>query len=332
MTRHARSPSSPQPTPTAATRLRDAGKAALDQALPDLRDYALVDFPHHENVGDSAIWLGEMDYFLGRGSRPRYVCSMNSISWQDLDKEADRGPIFLHGGGNFGDLWPSFQRFREDVLRRYIGHPVVQLPQTIHFEAADALAETAAAIRRHGALTLFVRDQPSLETASQHFDCKTILCPDMAFHIRALPGRRQPVHDVLLHLREDKESALSGGVCPLPLDGLRADWPHDPEQIEDRVMARTKLSLLLSGRAFPPRRQVARVELYRQLAAYRLRRGIALLTSARHVVTDRLHGHILCTMLDLPHDVLDNSYGKIGAFIQAWSTDANSSLRSFRRC
>jgi pyruvyl transferase EpsO len=38
------------------------------------------------------------------------------------------------------------------------------------------------------------------------------------------------------------------------------------------------------------------------------------------VITDRLHGHILCTLLGIPHCVIDNSYGKIGGFADAWGT------------
>jgi exopolysaccharide biosynthesis predicted pyruvyltransferase EpsI len=35
-------------------------------------------------------------------------------------------------------------------------------------------------------------------------------------------------------------------------------------------------------------------------------------------VTDRLHGHILSDLLGIPHVVLDNEYGKIAAYLDAW--------------
>jgi pyruvyl transferase EpsO len=37
------------------------------------------------------------------------------------------------------------------------------------------------------------------------------------------------------------------------------------------------------------------------------------------VITDRLHGHILCTLLGIPHVVLDNSYGKIQGFLESFT-------------
>jgi pyruvyl transferase EpsO len=53
-------------------------------------------------------------------------------------------------------------------------------------------------------------------------------------------------------------------------------------------------------------------------ATLRLRRGIRLLTQGRRVVTDRLHAHILCVLLDMPHAIIDNSYGKLSSFVETW--------------
>jgi pyruvyl transferase EpsO len=65
---------------------------------------------------------------------------------------------------------------------------------------------------------------------------------------------------------------------------------------------------------------------YYQLAKERLLRGETLLSSGKVVVTDRLHAHILCTLLDIPHVVLDNSYRKIGNFRDAWGTGGDKCL------
>jgi pyruvyl transferase EpsO len=46
------------------------------------------------------------------------------------------------------------------------------------------------------------------------------------------------------------------------------------------------------------------------------------------VITDRLHAHILSLLLDLPHAVLDNSYGKLHRFLDAWTGDAASVQRA----
>lgn len=49
--------------------------------------------------------------------------------------------------------------------------------------------------------------------------------------------------------------------------------------------------------------------------------GFAQLDRAEVVVTDRLHGHIMSTLLGKPHVVIDNSYGKIARFIDAFGKD-----------
>jgi pyruvyl transferase EpsO len=64
--------------------------------------------------------------------------------------------------------------------------------------------------------------------------------------------------------------------------------------------------------------------LYVPLAHERLHRGLTLLASGRVVITDRLHGHILCLLMGVPHVVLDNTYGKLSTFRDAWTADVDS--------
>ena len=52
-------------------------------------------------------------------------------------------------------------------------------------------------------------------------------------------------------------------------------------------------------------------------------RGCSLMASARVVVTDRLHAHILCVLLGVPHVLLDNSYGKVRGFYEAWTSECS---------
>jgi pyruvyl transferase EpsO len=51
----------------------------------------------------------------------------------------------------------------------------------------------------------------------------------------------------------------------------------------------------------------------------RFRRGIRQISRGRALVTDRLHVHICSLLISRPHAVLDNSYGKIGRFMAAFS-------------
>ncbi len=48
-------------------------------------------------------------------------------------------------------------------------------------------------------------------------------------------------------------------------------------------------------------------------------RGCDILSRGRVVVTDRLHGHLLALLMDIPHVVLDNSYGKLRTMYETWT-------------
>lgn len=280
--------------------------------LLDDRPFALVDYPDHSNVGDSAIWLGETAFFAAHGRQPAYASTLRNHAPHDMVEAIGGGTIFLHGGGNFGTIWQAHQDFRIEMMRRFPDNRIVQLPQSIHFASEESIAETARAIEAHGRFTLMVRDVPSLEFARRHFQCRVLLAPDMAFYMGGL-DRGPPTHDIFYLMRTDLEKAIDGQVRPAGRSIAVADW-----LVEDRMQIRLSLaaSKLLTLADNP---RAARVKTYDRLARTRLERGIAMLSSGRAVVTDRLHGHILSTLLDLPHVALDNSYRKLGNFIDAWT-------------
>ena len=67
-------------------------------------------------------------------------------------------------------------------------------------------------------------------------------------------------------------------------------------------------------------RLALRAASYDTAARARVLRGCRLLSSGRVVITDRLHAHLLSLLLGIPHAVLDNSYGKVGAYMDAWTS------------
>lgn len=263
--------------------------------------YALVDFPDHANVGDSAIWLGEVAMLRNvTGRDPDYVST-----WHDFDLAAFRvaapdGVLFLHGGGNLGDIWPHHQQFREAILAQVRDRRIVQLPQSIHFRSSGGVAAFGALVAQHPDVHLYVRDRPSLALAQRHWTCPVDLAPDSAFALG--PQRRGAAdRDLLMLLRTDDER-VAHELTHDP-DALIADWLDDGP-----------LPTARPGEALADR--------YRSLATARVERGLALLSRGRRVVTDRLHAHILCLLLGIPHVALDNNYGKLSAYIAAWTADS----------
>jgi len=284
---------------------------------------AVLDFPNIRNVGDSAIWLGEMAYLAQRhaGVHMAYVSEMRDFSARALDACMPDGPLFIHGGGNFGDIWLGHQNFREQILKQWPGRPVIQFPQSIHYASQARAEETARIIARHGNFTLLVRDEESQHFATKHFDCRVLLCPDMALCIGPLPAP-QPEIPVLAMLREDREKASTHDLSAFP--GLPVeDWITEPWLPVHAAKAWGAASAL--GSFDFMRMRLARCN---AAAQQRFGRGIRQIGRARAIVTDRLHVHILSLLLGRPHAVLDNSYGKIARFMTAFSGNTDLAYRA----
>lgn len=299
-------------------------QAYIENVLSDIVDpdspFSLLDFPNYSNIGDSAIYFGELCYFSRRNMRPSYVSTTNNFDPVEMDARTHGGAIYLQGGGNFGDIWPWFQPFREGILERFKGRKVVQLPQTIFYSSQKELDRTARVIEKHGAFTLLVRDQRSFDLATKSFQCTVRLCPDMAFCIGSIDRPSAPSYELLLHLRNDKEAASLHDISKLSQTPgiLHADWPNEGPRRNKYFNVRAGLGVIPTaitkgGIAFREAR-------YRKLAEARLARGVRLLGNAKAVITDRLHGHIISSLMGMPHAVLDNSYGKTSGFMDAWET------------
>ena len=280
----------------------------------------LLDFPDHGNVGDSAIWVGEISAFKQMPkSLDKSTCKFD-YSNSELPKLIKNKTIFLHGGGNFGDIWKNYQNFRNNILKNFKNNPVVQLPQSIHFENHDNIKETADAIKGHPNFTLLVRDNESFEFANKHFECQTILCPDSAFAIGPL-NRTVPIkYDVLLLLRTDKETKFGNSKISVPNNWHICDWLDDDPKMFKAALWKVRIDAIKSFNISEFSKTRREFNYYNTLANMRVKRGLDLLSGGKIIITDRLHVHILSTLLGIPHIVLDNNYQKIKRFSNAFNT------------
>jgi pyruvyl transferase EpsO len=300
-------------------RLRATAERTVASALGGRPVDALIDFPNYPNPGDTAIWLGQLACLrsLGIGG-PRFTCDFRTYDRNALAHSLDGGVILLTGGGSFGDLWPIGQECREDILRSFPDHPVIQLPQSIHFENRDAMDRARRVLEGHRDFTLLVRDDRSLEVTRRELGVNGVLCPDLALCLGTLDRPAAAEHDIVWLSRTDRESA-----SPPPADSDIAvtDWVDEP----GTVLRRVNYALMGAAVRRPSSRlwRSLLVRTYGPLAKRRLRRGLRVLARGRVVITDRLHGHILSLMMGVPHVVLDNTYGKISSFHRTWTAGAD---------
>ena len=284
------------------------------------RSVALLDFPNHANVGDSAIWLGELALLRSLGVRSVvYTCDLLTYSRDHLAKRIGKnGIILLHGGGNFGDVWPRHQYFREKVIEEFPNHEIVMLSQSFHFHSEDELARAASVINDHKHISILLRDKYSMELAQTQFQCPLYLVPDAAFLIDDIPNRSAAQSDIIFLARTDKEAGLRDIPAADGLNVLVTDWLDEDRGVLIRMsdilsrqlVLRPYLSLIL-------RPLVSST--YNCMARLRFERGCRLLCSGRVLITDRLHAHILSLLLGIEHIFMDNNYGKNRRFYDTWT-------------
>ncbi|WBW70777.1 Golgi pyruvyl transferase Pvg1 [Schizosaccharomyces osmophilus] len=280
-----------------------------------IRKVALIGFPDHPNKGDSAIYVAERDLLEGLGIEVVYICaSQSDYSTSDLQAivQESSPEVFafaFHGGGNFGDIYPDHQQLREDVIRDFPNGKFISFPQSIWYNGEAALQETANLYAEHPQIQLAFRDRQSYLIGVDGFgkDNELLLTPDIVFFMGDLSHIREstPIKsDVLILARLDKEGGQQHSSESLYQQGLTShnvtysveDWlGWDPEEVRnpDATFDIKGKSRFLSGAQF--------------------------LASHKAVITDRLHAHILSTLMGIPHIVIEDSeMKKITNYHNTW--------------
>jgi len=303
--------------------------ASITDAVPKNRSVVYLDYPVHDNVGDLLIHQGADAFFEDHGYAVLGRFSMHDFSRRGRDDETavvlkpsirdlDRlvthaNPVLvLHGGGNFGDIWPQFQMFRELIIQRYLDAPIVVFPQSIHFGSTDKRKQSARVLAAHKHLTIFVRDEESLGFVREAGSEGEIV-PDMAHQ---LWGRRDFTATggagTLLMRRRDRESGfdapqdefdwheLSGGASRFALRALRK-W----QTIDN-----------------PLRHIVPNELLWRVYRDRLINRAVSRFRPYACVDTDRLHGMILGALMSKHVRYGEGSYGKLHRYAGRWFSDS----------
>jgi len=310
------------------TQVRETIGAELDrvlgEVLPRRIDSAcFIDPPASPNVGDPVIFLGQLDYMRRAhpGCRMWFVDQANYAP--HMDRWIERTSVLLvQGGGNFGDIWQETHEFCLRILQRFAHKTIVQLPVSIHFSDPARASRTAGILAGLRDFRLMTRDQNSQDYALQHFPGEPTLAPDMAFAMAPIT-RKDPVVDYVCLLRSDREAAADHDAILDVLRGLNAtfevgDWLDETDH--DLLAADARISSRLNRRPIAMWFQRgAALRARERYSRGRLAVGIERLSRGRTVITDRLHAHVLCCLLGIPHFVLDSFDGKVSAMHRTWT-------------
>lgn len=315
--------------------LKDLIKETLSPLIND--DYSLLDIPYHNNIGDSLIYEGELAFLSEVPHRSLFSANRKFATLKIIP---DHGTILLHGGGNFGDLWRTYQNFRCKVIRARPQQKIIIFPQTVHYRHKEHLLRDAAVFNSHPDLTICARDQTSYELLKKYFYKNNILLvPDMAFYLDLSSFVvSEETQKVLFLKRVDKE--LHKGHFDIRRALVEADrgktlekrdWPgieyspaeHKMWKRRDRANRYlTRLRLLL----MPARRVNLNFGVLNLFESReQLEKGCAFINHYDSIYSTRLHGAILSLLLGKPVYIIDNSYGKNSQFFDCW-------LRNFENC
>jgi pyruvyl transferase EpsO len=294
--------------------MTDIVQRTRDHLLNDLRpifagvtEWDLVDFPHHFNCGDHAIWLGCLKVAEEFGITVR---STTSLQTYRRDKLNAAGPIVIHGGGNFGGLYPHHDELRIELLTGFRDRPIVQMPQSIQLMKPDILERLKRAIGSHPDFTFLVRDHRSLGIARKEFDCRTELVTDTAFALGNLT-RVTPREELVVQARQDDEAAVQENLGHPTVDWTKANIFSLRNLGWSAAYAAGKLPAPALASAVTNR-----------FARLNLQWAVDMLSRGRVLVTDRLHGHIIATLCGIEHIVVDDRHGKVRSFWETWTRDA----------
>jgi pyruvyl transferase EpsO len=304
---------------------------AIAAALPKVRPVVYLDYPVHDNVGDLLIHQGA-DAFLddygyevlgrfsmhdfSRRGRDDETAVVLKPSIRDLDRLVARAnPVLvLHGGGNFGDIWPQFQMFRELIIQRYPDTPIVIFPQSIHFGSVEKRRRAARALAAHKHLAIFVRDEESLGFVHEA-SAEGEIVPDMAHQ---LWGRAELTASngagTLVLRRRDRESGNAG-----PTDNY-FDWRELNGEVSRFTLRALRKWQTIDN---PLRHVVANERLWRVYRDRLIRAAVARFRPYACIDTDRLHGVILGALMSKQVRYGEGSYGKLHRYASRWLAGSN---------
>ena len=285
-------------------------------------DYAYLDVPAYLNVGDWLIAAGAWQLL----KELPYRC-LKRASVRVFDYQLPEGcVILLQGGGNFGDLYPGANWFRNEVVKHFPNHKIVFLPQTLYYNDESRTLADAKVCATHPNLHICARDTRSYNLLKTHFANNHLyLLPDTALGLYGTLntyGQRThvPKRSLLLQ-RNDKENGSAWRVEATDV----MDWTEILKEIHFMPFVSAYKAIFKVSKRFDSQavRNVSDLFLCKCMYPVLVKRINRYFLRFDQIYTTRLHGLILASMLHMPLAWHDNSYGKLSEYVDTWFAPLN---------
>ena len=287
-------------------RLNEIQMDILQGVIGKYKQVVFFDLADIENKGDPAITVGELNILAKLNLNVLTYCSYqcSDESMRDIRNflndsamsSSEQSVVLSSGGGNFGGYKYNDYK-RSMLLKLFPTYNFLLFSQSTWFDFDDGshLKFVQKAYSKHKHFTALLRDKASYEFTKATFPTlRPILAPDMAFGIGLVPRFFRATLDVIwIHRRDPESPGEMHPKFPPNISYKVMDWFSDWPSPRGQNLIDWSYMMTYNGFLF-------------------LQRGKVL-------VTDRLHGHILATLLDMPTVIIDNKIHKISNLRNTWT-------------
>lgn len=288
--------------------------------IPSGSKIIYAEYPVYENIGDLLIMKGTEKFF-----KDNQIEVVEKYNYNDFPlnlKLASDTIIVMQGGGNFGDLYIEPQSLRDRIVKMYPLNKIVLLPQTVEFKNSENEQDTFKLYKEHKNLHFFAREKRTYEKVENNLE-NLYLFPDMAHQLWPLETKvkKSVSTDILLISRTDGEKNMYEDEIIKKLEKVyyKTDWPKvvsNNEKIIIKIFVKIfKLNSKINNKVL----RKLTSKLWDVYSSYLINKAIKLFNGYNHIVTSRLHGHILALLLNKNNTFINNSYSKNSEYYKAWS-------------
>lgn len=265
----------------------------LEKKSKNRKTVFLLMTPAHENLGDHAIALSETEFLKAHGIDYVEITGFDLEQMQkyNLLSILNGCPILMQGGGYLGTLWFSSELLLREIIARNPKSGIVLFPNTMFYEQTpwgqEELAKSVSCYGKHPNLHIYAREKVSYEAMCGIYS-NVRLIPDMVLSLnRCREGQHRS--GCLLSLRHDQER-------------LRSE-EHEAQILRQATLLfgdRVRESDMVTDYCIPVENRETE-----------LNAKFDLFAASELVITDRLHGMILCAITGTPCIVLDSMSPKV---------------------
>ena len=250
--------------------------------------------PNYGNIGDQAICVATIK-FLQDNFKEYNLCTLDLVDTykcyrfiKENIKPDDM--IILQGGGNFGDLYLYIEKYRRFIIKKFKKTKIISMPVTCNFKFRRQLKRSVNLYCKHPRFLIFARDNKSFEFLSKNFKNRVEFLPDIVFYLYNFITKSKPAferNNIILLLRSDIEQYNK----------------TDRDKIINAFFSN-------SNNVFVFDTVVDRM-ISDSMRENEVMNFIKILSTAKLVVTDRMHGMILSVLTKTPCLVLKTKDGKL---------------------